>query len=228
MKLFLNDAESPFARCFIEVANDKGHSIIAVRQKISDENKDVQLSRAHSPFILTWNLASIFSIRLVLRQCSFIWGNETPSTYLFLLQSSMISAALFRDKPHEIHQKIEEQLYGQLILLRELETQRAKFVGNIEENSRIVFIVLEENNPVELLGGCIYSALHYSFQHMLSNSDDPNIFGFYSQNNNYEAFSEFILNQLEKRPERHIGKWMNFKEFWFLPSNGINFINLWK
>ena len=230
MKIFLNDAESPFARCFIETAHGKEHSIIAARQQFGDENKNLQSGREldGSPRILTWNLASIFSIRLILRQCQFTWGNAEPCTYIFLLQSSMVSASLLRDKLHEIHQKIEEQFYGQLVLLRELENQRSKFSGNIQDNNRLVFIVLEENNPVELLGGSIYSALRYCFHQMLSNSNDPNILGFYSQSNNYELFSNFILNQLKKRPERYIGKWINFKESWLGNSTGNNFMNRWK
>ena len=228
MKLFLNDAESPFARCLIEVAHEQGHSLIAARQQTADESKNIFPLETSSPQILTWNLASIFSIRLVLRQCNFIWGSETPATYLFLLQSNTISASLLRDKLHEIHQKIEEQLYGQLVLLRELETQRAQFSGNIQDNIRIAFIVLEGNSPVDLLGGSIYSALRHSFHHILSNSNDPNIFGFYARNSNHEAFSEFILRQLERRPTRQIGKWMNFKESWLPTVSRVNFINHWK
>ncbi|WGK70247.1 hypothetical protein P0082_05150 [Candidatus Haliotispira prima] len=230
MKLFLNDAESPFARRFIEVAREREHSIIAARQQVPDENKHFVPveGQSDSPQILTWNLASIFSVRLVLRQCNFIWDDDGPSTYLFFLQSSMVSTSLFRDKLHEVHRKIEEQLYGQLVLLRELESRRAKFSGNTQDNDRIVFVVLEDNNPVELLGGSIYSALRYSFHHVLSNSSDPNIFGFYTKSYKYESFSKFILDNLDKRPEKHIGKWMNFRESLLPATMGNSFINRWK
>ncbi len=227
MKLFLNDAESPFARCLIEAAHERGYLVVAARQQAADDSKlpsvnggDKSRQSAQAPQILPWNPASIFSIRLVLRQCQFLWGHEEHTesaeqlgNYLFLLQSSMISASLFRDKLHEVHQKIEEQLYGQLVLLRELENQRAKFTGKIQNNSRIVFVVLEENHPVELLGGSIYSALRYSFHHILSNSNDPETLGFYSQSNSYEAFSEFILSHLDRPSDKHAGKWIKFRRF---------------
>ena len=225
MKLFLNDAESPFARCFMEVAHDKGHAIVAARQQVVDE--PFQAAAEGSPQILPWNLASIFSIRLVLRQCHYRWNqpDDVAVNYLLFLQSSMVSASLFRDKLHDVHQKMEEQLYGQLVLLRELENQRAK--SGSDAQSRIVFVVIEENNPVELLGGGIYSALRYSFHHILSNSNDSNILGFYTQSNHYESFSHFILDHLIKWGEKkkHIGKWLQFRGSWLL---GNSFVKKWK
>ena len=224
MKLFLNDAESPFVRCFIEVAHEKGHAIVAARQQVADE--PFQVAAEGSPQILPWNLASIFSIRLVLRQCHYRWDEQDETvSYILFLQSSMVSASLFRDKLHEVHQKIEEQLYGQLVLLRELESYRAKSGGSIQ--SRIAFVVIEENHPVELLGGSIYSALRYSFHHILSNSNDPDILGFYTQSNHYESFSHFILDHLMKwgKKHKHIGKWIQFRASWF---SGHRFVNRWK
>ena len=221
MKLFLNDAESPFARCFIEVAHEKGHEIVAARQQDEPLHSAEELSG--SPQILPWNPASIFSIRLMLRQCHYHWG-ESAVSYILFLQSSMVSASLFRDKLHEVHQKIEEQLYGQFVLLRELESRRAKLGGSAQDKSRIVFVVIEENHPVELLGGSIYSALRYSFHHILSNSNDLSILGFYTQSNHYESFSSFILDHLTKwrEKQKHIGKWIPFRGSW-LSSVGNRF-----
>lgn len=223
MKFFVSDAESSFTRCFFSLACEMGHSVAAAKQQSQAEEDPSQIgiSASKQLQLVSWNIASVFSIRLVLRQCQHSWGVSEPTTYVIILESSIAGVSLLRGQAHEIQRELETQLYGRLLLLREIERQRAKVNASNADNAsttsnRLVFIVLEENPAIEVLGGCIYSALYHAYNQILVHSNDPDMFGFISHSNNYEAYSRLILKSLSQpMPDRKLGKWQYYKDPWF-------------
>lgn len=216
INIFLNDAESPFSRRFVEHANSRQINIIAARQETAEDQLSSEFQKAVKfPYYCPWNPSSIFSIRLTLRQSQYLFQNKGPVFYTVFLSSNNSNLPSLQHSPlNEIQNALESEFYGAIMLLREIENKRQEQTKSLEE-IYLVLIVLEENEPLGTLSQTIYQGLYSCFKQFLQEASlDPTLFGFYSRSKNYDAYSSFIINYLMSPSNKHIGKWIHFKDSW--------------